>query len=294
MGFAGLRILYPLNKPGDELGAFLGVSYFRFLCQQAVLRALGPRPRDQHGRARRRGVPGLPRVLGREAGAGREDAHRVRPPRRPDRGRGLPVPDHARRRDGHAGPRGHLLPAQPRRPRARAAHEHVLARQEHRRELRRLPARGARLRRADGQHRRGRVDLAARSPTPTATRVAAFSDENPRGFGLIQRERKFENYQDLEAYYHLRPSAWVEPVGPVGQGRGAPGRAPRPGRDRTTTSRPSGCPTPLPRPGEPIELTYKLHWFMDQIHPPAGYVVGTRHGPHGDPGDGPRALRRRL
>ncbi|HMD62117.1 MAG TPA: glucan biosynthesis protein, partial [Opitutaceae bacterium] len=36
MGFAGFRLLYPLNKPGDELGAFLGASYFRFLCQRAV------------------------------------------------------------------------------------------------------------------------------------------------------------------------------------------------------------------------------------------------------------------
>ena len=36
MGFAGLRILYPLNHAEDELGSFLGASYFRFLCQRAV------------------------------------------------------------------------------------------------------------------------------------------------------------------------------------------------------------------------------------------------------------------
>jgi len=36
MGFAGFRILYDLNKPGDELGAFLGASYFRLLCGKAV------------------------------------------------------------------------------------------------------------------------------------------------------------------------------------------------------------------------------------------------------------------
>ena len=35
---------------------------------------------------------------------------------------------------------------------------------------------------------------------PNSTRVAAFSDVNPKGFGLIQRERNFENYQDLEAF----------------------------------------------------------------------------------------------
>ena len=53
---------------------------------------------------------------------------------------------------------------------------------------------------------------------PKATRVSAFSDDNPRGFGLIQRDRKYESYQDLEAHYHLRPSAWVEPVGNWGAG----------------------------------------------------------------------------
>jgi glucans biosynthesis protein len=35
MGFAGLRLLYPLNHAEDELGVFLGASYFRFLCARA-------------------------------------------------------------------------------------------------------------------------------------------------------------------------------------------------------------------------------------------------------------------
>ncbi|MDQ8195214.1 glucan biosynthesis protein [Coraliomargarita sp. SDUM461004] len=34
-----------------------------------------------------------------------------------------------------------------------------------------------------------------------------------RGFGLLQRDRDFRNYKDLEAHYQLRPSAWVEPKG---------------------------------------------------------------------------------
>ncbi|MGZ0656123.1 glucan biosynthesis protein [Coraliomargarita sp. W4R53] len=32
-----------------------------------------------------------------------------------------------------------------------------------------------------------------------------------RGFGLLQRDRDFKNYKDLEAHYERRPSAWVEP-----------------------------------------------------------------------------------
>lgn len=36
MGFAGFRMLYPLNKANDEIGAFQGASYYRLLCQKAI------------------------------------------------------------------------------------------------------------------------------------------------------------------------------------------------------------------------------------------------------------------
>ncbi|HEY8565991.1 MAG TPA: glucan biosynthesis protein G [Beijerinckiaceae bacterium] len=54
---------------------------------------------------------------------------------------------------------------------------------------------------------------------PRVKSVSTFMDTNPRGFGLMQRDRIFENYQDLEAAYHLRPGYWVEPVGSWGEGR---------------------------------------------------------------------------
>ena len=54
---------------------------------------------------------------------------------------------------------------------------------------------------------------------PQSTSISAFSSVNPRGFGLMQRDRMFENYQDLEAFYHQRPSYWVEPTGGWGEGR---------------------------------------------------------------------------
>ena len=39
--------------------------------------------------------------------------------------------------------------------------------------------------------------------------VTTVHDETPRGFGLVQRDRRFDNYLDLEASYHRRPSEWV-------------------------------------------------------------------------------------
>ncbi|MBU0656296.1 MAG: glucan biosynthesis protein [Gammaproteobacteria bacterium] len=38
------------------------------------------------------------------------------------------------------------------------------------------------------------------------------------GFGLLQRDRDFDHYQDLEAFYHDRPSVWVEPLDDWGAG----------------------------------------------------------------------------
>ena len=38
-----------------------------------------------------------------------------------------------------------------------------------------------------------------------------------RGFGLMQRDRDFASYEDLEARYERRPSAWVEPIGRLGR-----------------------------------------------------------------------------
>ena len=48
--------------------------------------------------------------------------------------------------------------------------------------------------------------------------ISSFADENPRGFGLMQRDRDSRHYQDLDFNYERRPSAWVEPQSPWGKG----------------------------------------------------------------------------
>jgi glucans biosynthesis protein len=48
--------------------------------------------------------------------------------------------------------------------------------------------------------------------SPPELQISCFRDSGPKGFGLIQRERQFDAYQDLEAHYQDRPSAWVEPA----------------------------------------------------------------------------------
>ncbi len=53
---------------------------------------------------------------------------------------------------------------------------------------------------------------------PFGVSVTRFNAENPRGFGLLQRDRSFDSYQDLETEMQLRPSIWVTPKGDWGQG----------------------------------------------------------------------------
>ncbi|MFS4438903.1 glucan biosynthesis protein [Paracoccaceae bacterium GXU_MW_L88] len=54
---------------------------------------------------------------------------------------------------------------------------------------------------------------------PPRLQFSDFVDENPKGFGLVQRERDFDAYQDSEARYERRPTAWIEPRGDWGKGQ---------------------------------------------------------------------------
>lgn len=53
---------------------------------------------------------------------------------------------------------------------------------------------------------------------PPTLQLSDFQDTDPGGFGLVQRARSFDDYQDGEARYDLRPSSWIVPHGPWGKG----------------------------------------------------------------------------
>ena len=111
---------------------------------------------------------------------------------------------------------------------------------------------------------------------PAATRVSSFSDHSPRGFGLLQRDRDLAHYEDLEANYHLRPSAWVEPVGDWGPGAVRLLEIPTPDE---TNDNVVACwvPSTLPPVGQPFTFDYRLHWLgQSPGRPPGAFVVSTR------------------
>jgi glucans biosynthesis protein len=113
---------------------------------------------------------------------------------------------------------------------------------------------------------------------PKRLLVTSFAMTNPRGFGLMQRERSFERYEDLEARYDLRPSAWIVLKGPWGPGRIELVQIPVP--DETNDNIVAyWVPGSLPRPRERLVYAYQVLWQKDrEVRPPVGWVAQTRRG----------------
>jgi len=114
---------------------------------------------------------------------------------------------------------------------------------------------------------------------PKRLLVTSFTLTNPRGFGLMQRDRHFYDYEDLEARYDLRPSIWIEPKGGWGGGQVVLVQIPTP--DETNDNIVAlWQPDPAPKPREPYEFEYRMLWQKaNERRPPSSWVVQTRRGP---------------
>ncbi len=112
---------------------------------------------------------------------------------------------------------------------------------------------------------------------PKAHRLSNFPDENPKGFGLVQRARDLEDFGDLQARYDLRPSLWVEPLDPWG--KGAVHLA-----ELATTKETDDNIAIFWRPEAPwtvgtqVDLRYRLHWGQERFASPDARVFRTRTG----------------
>ncbi len=110
---------------------------------------------------------------------------------------------------------------------------------------------------------------------PREQSVAAFVDKSPRGFGLMQRDRVFEHYQDLDLNYELRPSYWIEPVGDWGEGHIELIELPT--TDETNDNVVAlWAPRAALEPGKEAVYRYKLSAMTDaaDLHP-GGHVLNT-------------------
>ena len=126
---------------------------------------------------------------------------------------------------------------------------------------------------------------------PTRLRISAYQDNNPRGFGLLQRDRNFDNYQDLEAHYHSRPSLWVEPQGDWGKGSVQLIEIPSTA-ERYDNIAAFWTPEKPVEAGQQLEYSYRLSFFLDAPNlSPGGRTLASRVGA-GGAGDLDSARRR--
>ena len=113
---------------------------------------------------------------------------------------------------------------------------------------------------------------------PLRLQISAFGSTNIRGFGLMQRQRSFFDYQDLEARYERRPSVWVEPIGDWGDGAVHLVEIPTPEEVHDNIVAFWRPKEPL-RKGREYAYTYRLHWCWDgPDNAPIGRFGLTRVG----------------
>ncbi|SED29822.1 glucans biosynthesis protein [Rhizobiales bacterium GAS188] len=218
-GFGGLRLHYPLNQPKlmDELIAFLGASYFRFLGRDQLYGLSARGLAVNAGVGRKEEFPFFREFWIEEPAADADmviihallDGESVTGAYRFAIYPGIEtmietqVTLFARRRIDNLG----LAPLT---SMFLTAENDRRVPDNYRREVH--DSDGLLMRAGSGEW----IWRPLRNPAETTT--STFVDKDIGGFGLLQRDRAYEHYQDIEVHYERRPSYWVEPLAPWGEG----------------------------------------------------------------------------
>jgi periplasmic glucans biosynthesis protein len=111
---------------------------------------------------------------------------------------------------------------------------------------------------------------------PAHLSVSGLSADAVAGFGLLQRDRDFDHFQDLETTPDRRPSVWQVPWGDWGPGRVE--LVEIPANDDTNDNLVAYfVPDRAPKPGDERRFGYTQWWYgADPTRPPGGRVVSTR------------------
>jgi glucans biosynthesis protein len=107
--------------------------------------------------------------------------------------------------------------------------------------------------------------------------INSFQSSNITAFGLLQRDRDFDHYQDQETRYESRPSALVVPGGDWGPGHVELVQIPT--EDETNDNIVAyWVSDQLPAKEEPIVFNYTLSWYTPTQEPDRmGQVIATRN-----------------
>ncbi|MBL8012490.1 MAG: glucan biosynthesis protein G [Candidatus Omnitrophica bacterium] len=110
---------------------------------------------------------------------------------------------------------------------------------------------------------------------PERLTINTFSVGMPKAFGLLQRDRNFDHYQDLEAHYQRRPSLWILPKGDWGQGHVELVQIPT-GSEYNENINAFWVPEKPLEPGERSEFSYTMKWSSQEFEPVSqGYVANS-------------------
>ncbi|MET0374633.1 MAG: glucan biosynthesis protein, partial [Rhizorhabdus sp.] len=129
-------------------------------------------------------------------------------------------------------------------------------------------------------------------PRPT---VNSFADaKGASAFGLMQRDRIFDHYQDDGVYYHKRPSLWVEPQGDWGPGAVTLYEIPT-ARETDDNIVAFWTPDRPAKAGTSFAFDYRLRWIGGEpTLPGLARVIDRWTGTAGRPGTDPIPNARRL
>ncbi|WP_131117472.1 glucan biosynthesis protein [Lichenihabitans psoromatis] len=108
--------------------------------------------------------------------------------------------------------------------------------------------------------------------------ISSFINNSPRGFGMLQRERRFAQFQDDDQHWELRPSLWIEPLSDWGEGNVVLVEIPSDAEINENIV----C---FWRPKAPLQantemaLSYRQSWCWTPVErPPLAIVTETRQG----------------
>jgi len=275
LGFAGFRLHYPLNSPKvfDEAIAFLGASYFRFL-----------------GRDQRYGMSA--RALAIDAGSDQEEFPFFRefwidtPEAGADRATiyallDSPSTTGAYRFDLYPGEETAIEISTTLFPRkagvkfglAPLSSMFFLGENDHRFNDDFRPE----LHDSDGLIIHSGTGEWIWRPlrNPAKPETSSFFDHDLKGFGLLQRDRDYEHYQDLDLAYELRPSYFVEPRDSWGEGHVDLVELPTQNETNDNIVA-SFAPKDSPEPNKPFSYAYRLTASLNLARlSPNGRVINT-------------------
>jgi glucans biosynthesis protein len=111
--------------------------------------------------------------------------------------------------------------------------------------------------------------------------ISAFTDQNPRGFGFLQRARAFDVFYDDDARWEMRPSLWIEPIGDWGAGEVILIEIPSDSEFNDNVIA-QWRPKANLDAGSTISFAYRQFWcWSPPSKPPLATVVDSRSGKNG-------------